>query len=67
MICWDTINEHGFVFGPSEASAQLLQEDSGALGGPEHLDGVDFGQVNAFIEDVHGEYAVQLPILQLAQ
>ena len=54
-----------------QAPAQLLQKHeaawSGALGGPQEQHGVDRGDVEPFVEQVHGEEDLQLAGLQAAQ
>ena len=55
------------VGGEAQAPAQLLQEHHRALGGPQQRHGVDRGDVEAFVEQVHGEEDLQLARLQAAQ
>jgi hypothetical protein len=44
-----------------------LQKHHGALGGPQEQHGVDRGDVEPFVEEVHGEEDLQLAGLQTAQ
>ena len=50
-----------------QAPAELLQEHHRALGGPQEQHGVDGGDVEAFVEEVHGEEDLQVAGLQAAQ
>jgi hypothetical protein len=50
-----------------QAPAELLQKHHGALGGPQEQHGVDRGDVEPFVEEVHGEEDLQLAGLQAAQ
>ena len=43
------------VLGPAAATAELLEEDRRALGRPQEEDRVDLGDVDALVEEVHGE------------
>src|SRR5207249_10472218 len=43
----------------AQAPAELLEEHRDALGWPEEQDGVDVGDVEAFVEHVNGEHAAQ--------
>jgi len=45
------------VRGLPEAAAELLEPEDAGLGGPEHEDGVELREVEAFVEDVHGAQA----------
>jgi len=51
----------------SQAPAQLLQKDHGALGGPQEQHGVDRGDVEPFVEEVHRKEDLQLAGLQAAE
>ena len=42
--------QHRLVTGAAQTATQLLQEDRRALGRPQEQDGVDVGQVEAFVE-----------------
>jgi len=46
--------------GLAEAAAELLEPEDARLGGAEHEDGVELGEVEAFVEDVHGTDDVEL-------
>ena len=48
-----------------EAAAELLQVEGGALGGAQEEHGVDFGDVDALVEHVHGEEGAELAATQL--
>lgn len=50
--------EHGetlLVFGEAQAAAELLQEDRQRFGGAKEEDGVDLGDVDAFVIDIDDE------------
>ena len=53
--------------GEPEAAAQLLQEDSRALGRAQEQHGVDLGDVEAFVEEVDREEDVDLAVAQRGQ
>jgi hypothetical protein len=53
--------------GGAEAAAELLQPEDAGLGGAEHEDGVDRGEVDGHVEDVHVVDDVKLSRLQLLQ
>ena len=53
--------QHGLALGAAQPAPQLLEEDRGALCGAEQQDGVHLRQVQAFVEEVDGEDAVDLP------
>ena len=59
--------EHVFAFGAAEASAELLQEDGGALGWAEHEHDVDGGDVDAFVEQVDGEQDLDLAVSEVGE
>ena len=44
----------------AEAASELLEEDDGRLGRPQHQDRVDVGEVHAFVEDVDGADGFEL-------
>lgn len=48
------------VGGLAQAAAELLEPDDPRLRGPEHQDGVQLREVQAFVEDVHGADDVEL-------
>jgi hypothetical protein len=50
-----------------QAPAELLQEHHGALGGPQEQHGVDRGDVEPFVEQVHRKKDLQVAGLQAAQ
>ena len=50
----------------SEPAPELLQEDGGALGGPQQQNGVDVGQVETLVEQVGSEEDVELGVAQIA-
>lgn len=52
------------VAAPSQTAAELLKKDERALGRPEKEDRVDLRHVDAFIEDVDREEAVDLAVAQ---
>src|SRR5947208_15182178 len=41
--------------GSSQATTELLKEDSRALGRSQEEHGVDIGKINAFVEQIHAE------------
>ena len=51
-----------FALGESEASAELLGPQDSGLGGAEHHDRVEGGEVDAFVEGIDGEDDVELAI-----
>lgn len=55
------------VGGEAQAPAQLLQEHHRALGGTQQQHGVDRGDVEAFVEQLHGKEDLQLAGVQSAQ
>ena len=58
---------HRLAVGLAEAAAELLEEERGALGGTQHQDGVDRGDVDAFVEEVNGEEDGQAAVPEVAQ
>ena len=48
------------LLGLPEAAAELLEPQDAGLGGAEHEDGVQLGEVEAFVEDVHGADDVEV-------
>jgi len=59
--------QDGSAFGAAQSSTELLQEERGALGWSKKQDGVDFGHVDAFIEDVDREHDVDVACPQVPQ
>ena len=55
-----------FVLRAAKSSAQLLKEDGRALRGAKEQHGVDGGNVDAFVEDVHGEEGLDGTAAQVA-
>jgi hypothetical protein len=51
----------------AEAPAELLEPQDPGLRGPQHEDGVELGEVEAFVEDVHRADDVELALRQLVQ
>ena len=54
--------QHRLVAGAPQSAAELLEEDRGALGGPQEQHRVDVGQVEALVEQVGGEQHVDPPV-----
>ena len=71
--CWlRFLAEHGEaalagVGRQPQVPAELLQEHHRALGGPQEQHGVDRGDVEPFVEEIHGEEDLQVAGLQAAQ
>ena len=62
--------EHGaerLPAGPSQAAAELLQEEGRALGRAQEQQGVDVRDVDTFVEQVDGEDDVDSPGVEIAQ
>ena len=55
------------VVGLAEAAAELLEPQDPRLRGAEHEDGVELGEVEAFVEDVHRADDVELALRELLQ
>ena len=53
------------VVGLAEAPAELLEPQDSRFHGAEHEDGVELGEVEAFVEDVHRADDVELALRQL--
>lgn len=49
------------AFVQTEASAKLLEEDRGTLGGTKEEDGVDLGNVHTLVEKIYDEEIVDFP------
>lgn len=49
------------AFVQTEASAKLLEEDRGTLGGAKEEDGVDLGNVHTLVEKIYDEEIVDFP------
>ena len=56
--------QHRLSFRPPQPPPELLEKDGGALRRPEHENGVDLRQVDAFVEEIHGEDGSKLPLPQ---
>ena len=54
----------GLVVGQTQAAAELLQEHRRALRRSKEEDGVDCGNVEALVEEVHREHGIDLPVAQ---
>lgn len=48
-------------------TAELLEPEDARLRGPQHEDGVELGEVQALVEDVHGADVVQPALRELVQ
>ena len=59
--------QHALAVVFAQASAELLQEDGGALGGAQHEDGVHCRHVDALVEQVDGEQDGELAVAQILQ
>ena len=59
--------QHGqafFVFRQTQATAQLLQEDGQRLGGTQEKNGVDLGDIDALVVNIHNEDEAYLAVFQ---
>ena len=54
-----------FVGRESEFSTELLHPQNAGVGGAEHYDGVEGGEVDALVEDIDGEDHVEVAVAQL--
>jgi hypothetical protein len=57
--------EAGLAVRPSQASTELLEEHQCALGRAEKQDGVDFGHVHPFVEEVDAEDHIDCAVSQI--
>ncbi len=57
----------GLALGLPEPAAELLEEEERALGGAEHEERVDGGDVHALVEEVHAEDDADVASLQLPE
>ena len=55
------------VVGLAEAAAELLEPEDARLRGAQHEDGVELGEVEALVEDVHGADDVELARRELLE
>ncbi len=56
-----------FPVGDAEAAAELLQPEDAGLGGAQHHDGVDVGQVDALVEHVDREDDIEIAALSCSR
>jgi hypothetical protein len=64
----DEVEDEAGVFAgvAAEAAAELLEEDGGGFGGAQKENGVGFGDVDAFVEEVDSEEDVDFAVAEFA-
>ena len=68
MVADEVENDEVFLLvAEAQAAAELLKEEDLRLGRPQHHHRVDAGEVDAFVEQVHGEDDTEPTVAQLLQ